>query len=145
MDPALESRTQETMSTKLIPLMPRILRPRIPRWCCHACFCQGFPFQGPAKNDTFLALCGAHDPSLSPLACRVSLRGLCTEIFLSQTLEICFTICFTICLTICLFHDMFHDMKCFTKCLFISPDLDGNRGTSLFTICSRYVRLIVRT
>jgi hypothetical protein len=26
------------------------------------------------------------------------------------------------------FHDMFHDMfVCFTICLFISPDLDGNQ------------------
>jgi hypothetical protein len=35
-------------------------------------------------------------------------------------------------------HDMFHDMLvpiCFTICLFISPDLDGNRGTTKKKMC----------
>jgi hypothetical protein len=29
-----------------------------------------------------------------------------------------------------LFHDMFAFTICFTICLFISPDLDGNRGSN---------------
>jgi hypothetical protein len=36
------------------------------------------------------------------------------------------------------FHDWFHDWICFTICLFISPELDGQRApkTICFTICS---------
>jgi hypothetical protein len=37
-------------------------------------------------------------------------------------------LCFTICFTICLF--CFVSLKFYFVCLFIGPDLDGNRGTS---------------
>jgi hypothetical protein len=34
-----------------------------------------------------------------------------------------------------MFHDMFVSRLCFTICLCISPDLDGNRGTKNDALC----------